>query len=161
MFKRLLLPPVWPVILLALLALWVIADETKSAPRMINGDPDDAPIRAAGILFYIAPILYIPFAILNCIDALFDRFKRSISWAVSLLIFVLFSGLLSTIFYRPSIDSSTTGIGISILIAALLFLPMTIFRRLILSLKQNTVTIIPTSVIPFENLFQESRTPKQ
>ena len=159
MLKRILIPQLIPVVLLLLLAIWVIIDETQSAPRMIDGRPDNAPTRAAGILFYMAPILYIPFGILNLIDSAFDRFSSRVGWTASVGICILLSILLTTVFYRPEVDSSAfPGVGIAILTGFMILMPMTLLRRLALTPRKEHSTVIPGSSVPFETLFPNAGT---
>lgn len=157
MLKRLLIPPLLPVLLLALLAIWVMVDETRSAPRLIDDHPDNAPLRAAGILFFMAPILYVPFGILNLIDAAFDRFRARTAWIASFGISILLCGLLATIFHQPGIDASdSTASRISIVAGFLLLFPMSLLRRFALSPKKVVSTIVPGESVPFEKLFPEA-----
>lgn len=158
--KRILIPPLLPVAMIALLSIWVIIDETQSAPRMIDGNPDDAPRNAAGILILLAPLLYLPFGILNWIDSVFDRFSQLRAWAGSVGICMIFSGLLSTVFNRPGLDSSPIhGIAIAVLIGFLCLLPMTLLRRLALTPRKDANTMISGASIPFETLFPDAGTP--
>ena len=154
MLKRILIPPLIPVLLLAILAIWVIIDETQSAPRMIDGRPDNAPTRAAGILFYMAPILYLPFGFLNLVDSAFDRFSSRVGWTASVGICILLSTLLTVVFYRPDVDSTAfPGVGIAILAGLIILLPMTLLRRLVLTPRKEISTLIPGATVPFETLF--------
>jgi hypothetical protein len=154
MFKRILIPPLIPVVLLAILAMWVIIDETQSAPRMIDGRPDNAPTRAAGILFYMAPILYIPFGFLNLVDSMFDRFSSRVGWAATVGIWILLSTLLTTVFYQPDVDSSAfPGVGFAVLASLMFLMPMTLIRRFFLTPRKEQVTMIPGATVPFETLF--------
>jgi hypothetical protein len=151
MLKRLFIPPLLPVILLAFLSIWVIFDETQSAPRMIDGSPDDAPRNAAGILMILSPILYLPFGILNLIDSAFDRFSRRSAWAATGGICMLLSALLTTVFYRPEVDPSPLpGVGIAILTGFFILMPMTFIRRLMLSPRRDVSTLMPGPPVPFE-----------
>ena len=127
---------------------------------MINGSPDDAPRNAAGILLILAPILYLPFGILNLIDSAFDRFSSRNAWAATGGICVLLSALLTAVFYRPEVDSSPfPGVGIAILTGFLFLLPMTLIRRLILSPRRDASTLIPGPPVPFERLFPNTGAP--
>ena len=154
MFKRILIPPLIPVLLLAILAIWVIIDETQSAPRMIDGRPDNAPTRAAGILFYVAPILYLPFGFLNLVDSAFDRFSNRVGWTASVGICILLSTFLTAIFYRPDVDSSALPVvGFAILVSFIILMPMSLLRRLVLSPRKEHSTLIPGATVPFETLF--------
>jgi hypothetical protein len=67
------LPPVTPVIPLIVFALWVAIDEAHSPPRIIDGHPDNAPIRAAGVVLLLSPIIY---AGLLLIQFLCLKFRR-------------------------------------------------------------------------------------
>jgi hypothetical protein len=154
MFKRILMPPLIPVVLLAILSMWVIIDETQSAPRMIDGRPDNAPTRAAGILFCMTPILYIPFGLLNLVDFIFDRFSSRVGWAGTVGISILLSTLLTTAFYQPDVDSSGfPSVGFSVLVSLMFLMPMTLIRRFLLTPRKEQVTIIPGATVPFETLF--------
>ena len=154
MLKRFLIPPILPVILIVLLSIWVFADETQSAPRIIDGRPDNAPSRASVILFIMTPIFYIPFGILNLIDSIFDRFTDRIRWAGSIGISIFLSVLLSNIFYRPDIDSSPfPGVGIAIIIGFMMLIPMSLIRRWALSPRKEVSRLPPDPSVSFETLF--------
>ena len=144
MLKRLLLPPLLPVVLLALFAVWTILDETLSAPKVLAARPDNAPRNAAFILIFLAPIFYVLFGILNGIDSVFDRFSGRNAWAATGGICLLLSALLSTIFYRPEVDSSSIpGVGIATLTCLFFLVPMTLIRRRMLSPNKATAMQIP------------------
>ena len=154
MFKRILIPPLIPVVLLAILAMWAIFDETQSAPEMIDGRPDNAPIRAAGILFCMAPFLYIPFGLLNLVDSVFDRFSSRVGWSASVGICILLSTLLTSVFYQPDVDTSALpGVGFAVLASFMFLMPMSLIRRFILTPHKDKATIIPRATVPFETLF--------
>ena len=151
MLKRLFIPPLLPVILLALLSIWVIFDETQSAPRMIDGSPDNAPRNAAGILMILSPLLYLPFGILNLIDSAFDRFRNRNAWAATGGICMLLSALLTAVFYRPEVDHSPfPGVGIAILTSFFFLVPMSLIRRLMLSPRKDISTLMPPAPVPIE-----------
>lgn len=145
MLKRLLLPPLLPVVLLALFAVWTILDETLSAPpKVLAARLDNAPRNAAFILIFLAPIFYVLFGILNGIDSVFDRFSGSNAWAATGGICLLLSALLSTIFYRPEVDSSPIpGVGIATLTCLFFLVPMTLIRRRMLSPNKAAAMQIP------------------
>ena len=154
MFKRILIPPLIPVVLLAILAMWAIFDETQSAPEMIDGRPDNAPIRAAGILLCMAPFLYIPFGLLNLVDSVFDRFSSRVGWSASVGICILLSTLLTSVFYQPDVDTSAfPGVGFAVLASFMFLMPMSLMRRFILTPHKDKATIIPGATVPFETLF--------
>jgi hypothetical protein len=73
-FLRYFLPPVAPIIPFIVLALWVAIDEAHSPVRMIDGRPDNAPIRAAGIILLLSPFVY---AGLLFVQFLCLRFRRA------------------------------------------------------------------------------------
>jgi hypothetical protein len=131
MLKRFLIPPLIPVVLVALISIWVVFDETQSLPRMIDGRPDNAPRNAAAILLLLTPMFYLLFGILNSIDAAFDRFGDLRAWAVSTGICTLLSVWFIRGFYLPALDSSPVpGVGFGILTGFLSLFPMSLLRRL-------------------------------
>jgi len=148
-----------PVALLALLAIWVIIDETQSAPPLIDGRPDNAPTRAAGILIYMTPILYLFFGVLNLIDFAFDRLAGQAKWIATLAICILLSTFLSSIFYQPGLDPSVfPGVAIAILTGFMSLIPMTLLRRFALSPSDSWPTAAPTASVLFATLFPDAGT---
>ncbi|MBB5354027.1 hypothetical protein HNR46_004299 [Haloferula luteola] len=143
--------------MIVLLAVWVIVDETRSAPRIIDGRPDNAPTRAAGILIYITPILYLVFGFLNLIDFAFDRLSGQVRWIATLVLCILLSVLLSGASYQPSVDSSAfPGIAIAILTGLMILMPMTLLRRFVLSPRRSGSTLSPDASISFGTLFPDA-----
>jgi len=64
MLKRLLIPPLIPVLLLVVLSTVVILGDVGN----IDGRPDDAPRNAAVILVFLSPVFYLVFGVLNGIE---------------------------------------------------------------------------------------------
>ena len=50
--------PLVPLVFLMGTCVWVVIDETNQPPRMIDGEPDDAPTFAAAISLFILPVFY-------------------------------------------------------------------------------------------------------
>ena len=63
-WKKLLMFPLYLVVGLEALFVWVIIDETHAPPRIINGQADDAPRFAAFILAFVVAVLYLVYAAL-------------------------------------------------------------------------------------------------
>ena len=158
MLKRILIPPLIPVVVLAILAMWAIFDDTQSTPNMIDGRPDNAPIRAAGILLFMAPFLYIPFGLLNLVDSVFDRFSSRVGWSASVGICILLSTLLTSVFYQPDVDTSAfPGVGFAVLASFMFLMPMSLIRRSILTPHKEKATMISGATVPFETLFPNAK----
>jgi hypothetical protein len=155
MFKRFFVPPLLPVLFLMLLALWVVIDETKSSPRIFDGRPDNAPRAAAMFLLYLTPIFYIIFTFFNFIDAQFDRFTPQASWIASLSFSGLIFILLFIMLYIPEVDSSAfPALGMAMLTAVFIILPMTLLRRLLFTKPyKEPITMNNTNIPTFDTLF--------
>ncbi len=117
------------------ICLWTIWDETSnSPPRIINGEPDDAPRFAALFLAFLTPVFYVIFALLNAIDSTSDRFRTPLPWIASGVMTMAITILLSKIFYIPNVDTSpTSGITMAGVTAIMGVWPMCLLRRLALS----------------------------
>lgn len=135
MMKKFFVPPILPVLTVLALCLWTAWDETSNGPpRMIDGEPDDAPRFAAVFLIVLTPVLYVVFALLNLIDTCFDRLRRPFSWLASGVITAVLAVLMSKVFYVPEVDSSpVTGITMACMTAVLAIWPMCLIRRLVFS----------------------------
>lgn len=66
--------PLFLVLLVEALCVWIVFDETVSEPRIINSQADDAPRFAAVILGFIVPVLYLGYVML----ILFIKFIKSL-----------------------------------------------------------------------------------
>lgn len=141
--RKLLLPPLLPVGFLLLLCLWTFVSEATGEVRMIDGRPDNAPVRASAILAMVSPVIYLVFAFFNLIDATLDRLDAKAWLGTSCL--VCASGLfLSFGLHAPKVDSSpafaiASGFGISMVV----FLPMAVLRRFVI---RNRATSSENSV---------------
>jgi hypothetical protein len=71
------LPPVAPVIPLIVLALWVAIDEAHSPVRIIDGQPDNAPTRAAILVLLLSPIIYSGLLLIQFLCLKFRRPSRN------------------------------------------------------------------------------------
>ena len=130
--RKLLIPPLLPVGLLLLLCAWIFVSEATGEVRMIDGRPDNAPVRAAVILAMISPAIYLIFAIFNLIDATLDRLDAK-AWLGTSCLVCAFGLLLSFGLYAPKVDSSpvfaiASGFGVSMAV----ILPMSILRRCVI-----------------------------
>lgn len=110
---------------------------------MIDGRPDNAPVRAAVILTMISPAIYLVFAFFNLIDATFDRLAAK-AWLGTSGMVCTFGLLLSIGLHAPKVDSSPVfaiggGFGVSMAV----ILPMSILRRCVI---RNRVTTSKSSV---------------
>lgn len=154
MLKRLFIPPLVPVVLLVLALAWVIVDETRSDPTLIEGRPDNAPRNAALMLLLFCPVVYLFFGILNLIDMTLDRLRTSLAWCGSIGICGLLAAILSKVFHAPTVDESPfPGVGIAILSALLSVLPMTLLRRSMLPQRKEAPTIRPQDAKAFDAIF--------
>lgn len=131
--KRYFIPPLAPALIILAMSLWTIWDETSnSPPRIINGEPDDAPRFAALFLAFLTPIFYVGFGALNLIDSLSDRFRKPLPWLASGVMTTVIAMWLTKIFYIPNVDASpTTGITMACVVAAMSVWPMCLLRRLV------------------------------
>ncbi len=132
MLKRMLIPPLIPAGLIILLCGWVFVSESLGPPRIINGQIDDAPLRASLFLLTACPHFYLGFAILNLLDGVLDRKPFWVSAVWSMIIFSGLAFLLFRMFFVPnegfafwSALFAGTGAGAAILI------PMSVTRRLL------------------------------
>src|SRR5580700_7580174 len=57
-FLRYFLPPAIPLLPLIILAVWVLVSDAHAPVRIIDGQPDNAPTRAAVMTFVISPVIY-------------------------------------------------------------------------------------------------------
>jgi hypothetical protein len=132
MMKKFLVPPLVPVLMVLALSLWSVWDETANgSPRMIDGQPDDAPMFAAIFLIVLSPIFYLMFAVLNLIDSRSDQFRRPFPWLASGVMTVILTVLMLPIFCVPTVDASpATGITMACVTTVLIVWPMCILRRL-------------------------------
>ena len=162
MLKRLFIPPLVPVVLLVLALAWVIVDETRSDPTLIEGRPDNAPRNAALILLLFCPVVYLFFGILNLIDMALDRLRIGLAWCGSIGICGLLAAILSKVFHAPTVDESPfPGVGIAILSALLSVLPMTFLRRSMLPQRKEAPTIRPQDAVAFGTIFRnDDQAPK-
>lgn len=131
--KKLLLPALLPVVLLLLLSAWVYYTEVTGTVRMINGRPDDAPLRASVIVASLSPLTYMVFAVFNLIDTTLDRFSVKAAWIGTALLTGALGIFFSRGLYAPEVDSTpyfsiAVGFGCSILI----FVPMALIRRFVI-----------------------------
>lgn len=99
---------------------------------MIDGRPDNAPVRASVILAMVSPVIYLIFAFFNLIDATLDRLKAK-AWLGTSCLVCAFGLFLSIGLYAPKVDSSPAfaiagGFGISMVV----FLPMAVLRRCVI-----------------------------
>lgn len=133
--KRFFLPPLAPALMVLAMCTWTIWDEScNGPPRMIDGQPDDAPRFAALLLAFFTPVFYVVFGLLNLIDSCADRFRNPLPWLTSGLVTMAIAILLSKVFYVPNVDSSpSTGITMACVIAVVAVWPMCLIRRLALS----------------------------
>jgi len=135
--RKLLLPPLLPVVLLLLLCLWTFLSEATGEVRFIDGRPDNAPVRAAAIFAMISPAIFVVFAFFNLIDATLDR-RGAKAWLGTSGLVCAFGLFLSFGIYEPKVDPSPAfaiagGFGVSMLV----ILPMSIVRRCVI---RNRVT---------------------
>ena len=99
---------------------------------MIDGRPDNAPVRAAVILAMISPAIYFVFAFFNLIDATLDRLDAK-AWLGTSCLVCSFGLFLSIGLHAPKVDSSPAfaiagGFGVSMAV----ILPMSILRRCVI-----------------------------
>ncbi|MEI6178912.1 MAG: hypothetical protein WCS43_18615 [Verrucomicrobiota bacterium] len=130
--KKFLIPPIVPVLMVLALSFWTVWDETSNGtPRMIDGQPDDAPMFAAIFLIVLSPIFYLMFAVLNLIDSRSDQFRKPFPWLASGVMTVILAVLMLQIFCVPKVDASpATGITMACVTAVLVVWPMCLLRRL-------------------------------
>lgn len=100
---------------------------------MIDGRPDNAPVRASMILAMLSPLIYVFFGVLNLIDAVFDRWKPEMSWIGSLILMIALGGFFSSRMYEPKVDSTPLfGIAAGVGMSMAIILPMAVIRRFLI-----------------------------
>lgn len=131
--KRFFIPPLAPTLMVLALSLWTIWDETSnSPPRVIQGEPDDAPRFAALFLTFLTPVFYLMFGSLNLIDSISDRFRNPLPWLASGVMTMAIAISLTKILYIPNVDTSpSNGITMACVTAAFSVWPMCLLRRLV------------------------------
>jgi hypothetical protein len=129
-FKKLLLPPFLPVGFLWVLCGWVFVSEVTGDVRLIDGRPDNAPVRAAVILAMVSPLFYLVFALCNGVDWALDRLGAKVSWLGTAALVVIVGGLLFRVIHAPEVDSGPGGaLGAGFGLSFALFVPMSWLRR--------------------------------
>lgn len=132
MKKAYILPPLAPVGALLLFGAYVYVSERLSVPRIIDGQIDNAPLRASMIIPFFVPFLYLFFAGLNGIEAWVELRLRNKRF-LSPLIMTFITGMILFIFlYRPSIDEPSfipNILMMSLVFAAILIVPMSLWRK--------------------------------
>ncbi len=132
MFKRYFLPPLAPSLLLVLISMWIIFDESNGPPRIIDGQPDDAPRFAALFVLILSPLFYLGFAALNLLDSAFDRMERRAPWVMTSVLTICTTTMMFRIFYQPGVDTAASpSLGAALVVAAGSLWPMTLLRRLV------------------------------
>lgn len=121
-FLRWVLPPAVPIMLLVGMAIYVLWSETTGEPRIINGEVDDDPFRAAGLLLFASPFLYGFLFVMNLIDSIADRWKQPYPWVFTVGLSLVIGLLTST--WNPNVEFIGGFVGLLVIL-----LPLSILRR--------------------------------
>jgi hypothetical protein len=121
------LPPAAPVIPLIGLALLVVIGESYSSSRIIDGHPDNAPIRAASLALLLIPIIYAGLLLIQFLCLRFQRPSRNFFTPYIIAIF----GCALLIGFRNIYLMNWIALGFCAFLSATVIFPMAIFSWII------------------------------
>ena len=135
--KKYLIPPLFPVLILLLFCVWVVASEQNSTPRYHDGRPDNAPMRAALLGFFISPLVYVLACIANIADILLRRIMQRRPWTGTAMTILGFTLAISILGYLRAGRTSPLDIALFLLAWVFFIAPMTILRTFVTHRKKN------------------------
>lgn len=129
--RKILTPPLVPVLVFVGACLFAVI-ANKLSPGMLDGHADNAPDRAAAMLPFATPLIYLFFVIINTLDLLIEKATPRIPWLSTLVVTLALTALFFDIFFRPGLDGATARTPValgSLAGATILIVPMSYLRR--------------------------------
>lgn len=132
--KRILVPPLAPVLLLIGFSVFVFLSEMKAEPRYIDGYVDNAPARAAVLLVMLSPVFYVLCVLVNLGDIFIAWLLARTHWLSLILTPILLTGLLTLPLLFRKFDSPggrADGLLMSCFVSVFMVIPIGVWRRLL------------------------------